>query len=70
MNDLLLSALTSEGRATSGELGDLDALAGFVDYVNHDGSSASDVRKMLDALVEQGVITLDGDHWKLQKRWP
>src|SRR4051812_6995623 len=62
MNDMLLPALTREGRTRSGTLGDLASLAGFLDYVNHDGTQPGDVRAMLDALAQQGILSIDGDH--------
>lgn len=69
-NDLLLCALTREGRERSGELGDLRSLASYLDYVNHDGTQPKDVRSMLDALERDGVLAIEGDRWKLLRSWP
>ena len=70
MNDVLIAAITKEGRAHSGELGDLESLARYLDYVNHDGSRAEDVRAMLDALVRDGVLAIAGTRFTLLTPWP
>jgi len=70
MKDVLIAALTNEGRAKSGELGDLGELASYLDYVNHDGSRAEDVRVMLDGLVRDGVLSIEGTRWTLITPWP
>lgn len=68
--DLLLAALTNQGRLQAGELGDLDALAKWMDYVNHDGSTADDVEGMLVTLETSGVLAREGQRWRLLTAWP
>jgi transposase-like protein len=70
LEELVLAALTREGRQRSGKLDSLSALADWVDYVNHDGCQPDEVRRMLRSLAKQGVLSLEGDRWKLLKPWP
>jgi DNA-binding IclR family transcriptional regulator len=69
--DLVVAALSHNGAVAEGELpADLSGVASFVDYVNHDGCDAAAVRRMLDALVERGVLAVDGGRWTLRRPWP
>ena len=67
---LVLSALTWSGKQTSGSLGDLASIAGYVDWQNHDGCTAAEVQSTLDELVADGTLAIDGDRWTLQRPWP
>lgn len=66
--ELALAALTKNGTVTSGTLDGLERIAGWLDYVNHDGSTAEDVSRLLASLGE--VLTIDGTHWELRAAWP
>ncbi|MBI4952298.1 MAG: hypothetical protein HY908_09705 [Myxococcales bacterium] len=68
--DLVLAALTRAGREIEGTLGDLAGIAGWIDYVNHDGCDAAEVRRILDGLVKDGWLTVKGKRWKLRRPWP
>lgn len=68
--DLLLAALTSDGQLQAGELGDLVALAKWLDHLNHDGSTPDDVERMLRALETAGQLAREGKRWRLLKPWP
>ena len=68
--DIVLHALTQGGVKRSGKLGNLDSLAGYVDYVNHDGCDAREVRRLLTEIEENGVLSVKGDEWRLRGEWP
>lgn len=69
-DDLILAALTDNGARTTGTIGDLAALARWLDAVNHDGSDAATIASDLDRLTHAGRITRDGDHFVLLGEWP
>ena len=58
--DLLLAALTRAGVERGGEVGELGHLAAWMDWQNHDGTTADEVRAMLDGLAERGLLELTG----------
>jgi hypothetical protein len=66
--ELAVAALTDNGLSTSGKLDGLDRIAGWLDYVNHDGSTADDVRRLLATLPE--VVVIEGERWRLVAPWP
>lgn len=69
--DIVLHALTDAGTRRAGEeLPDLARVASYVDYVNKDGCTAADVKAILDELVRDGVIALDGSKWRLLCEFP
>jgi hypothetical protein len=67
---LVVAALTNYAELRAGELGDLDPIARFVDWQNHDGSTADDVRRLLDELVADGVLEVGDGKWRLLVEWP
>lgn len=71
-DDLLLAALTKNGTCTEGSVGDHAGLAGWLDYVNHDGTTAEEVARDLTRLAREGRITLedDGATFRLVAPWP
>lgn len=58
LEDLALSCLTRDGRVRKGTLGDLSGIAGYIDYVNHDGCTPAGVRRLLRASVRAGVLAI------------
>jgi hypothetical protein len=68
--ELALSALTRNGTTRAGTLDDLAAIASWLDYVNHDGSTAADVRNLLAECARAGLIAIDGGAWRLLADWP
>jgi len=68
--ELALAALSRNGTKKSGTLSDLDRIAGWIDYVNHDACSANDVRALLDTFVTSGQLSIEGDRWRLREAWP
>lgn len=70
LDDQLLAALSKQGRVRSGTLGELADLASWIDYLNHDGCNAAEIRRMLAGLARDGRIALSGDRWRLLVRWP
>lgn len=68
--ELVLAALSSHGQQSGGVLTDLDGIAGWIDNINHDGCTGADVRRILDGLVEDGALGIEGDRWKLARPWP
>lgn len=68
--DLVLAALTRSAERRAGELGDLESIAGYVDWQNHDGCQVTDVERALAELVDAGVLAIDGDRWTLVGEWP
>jgi len=69
-DDLILGALTRNGADTEGPLGDLGALASWLDYVNKDGTTAQTVASDLERLAAAGTITLAPGRYRLVTRWP
>ncbi|MDX2092689.1 MAG: hypothetical protein SFX73_32790 [Kofleriaceae bacterium] len=71
-DDLVLAALTANGTRTEGALADatLAGMASWLDYVNHDGSTAASVRADLARLAATGHIVLEGAHFRLLAPWP
>jgi hypothetical protein len=65
--ELALAAVTKNGTKTSGTLGDLTGVAGWIDYINHDGCTAEDVRALLASCPE---VVITGTRWKLAAPWP
>ena len=70
--ELALAAITSNGARQSGTLtaAGLAQVASFIDYVNHDGCRAEDVRALLAACGAQGTLELRGHEWSLPEPWP
>lgn len=68
--ELALHALTRAGAETAGELRELDGIASYLDYVNKDGSTAADVRRLLAELVDAGRIEIAGERWRLTGEFP
>lgn len=68
--ELVLAAVTNNGTRRKGKIGDLSEISKYVDYVNHDGSMPLDVRRLLDELVAEGALRVDGDHFFLLRPWP
>lgn len=63
--ELALAALTKHGTRSEGEIAELAGVASWIDYINHDGSTADDIRALLAPLV-----TFDGTRWSFAGRWP
>jgi hypothetical protein len=72
IDELALAALTKNGGSREGTLSDelLAGIAGWVDYVNHDGCTAREARAMLDRWVRQGTLAIEGTRWRLLRPWP
>ncbi len=68
--DLVLAALTQLGRHRTGPLGELATLASWLDYVNHDGTTAESLEQELAALVRDGWIAIEAGHFRLLRPWP
>jgi transposase-like protein len=71
-DDLVLAALTANGTRAEGSIAEetLAGIASWLDYVNHDGSTAASVRADLARLAEAGRIALEGAHFRLLAPWP
>jgi hypothetical protein len=69
-DDLLLAALTKNGEQTAGDIGSLASIASWLDYVNHDGSSAAEVERDLARLAAAGRIVLHAGRFRLVGDWP
>jgi len=69
-DDLLLAALTKNGEQVEGEIGSLSAIAAWLDYVNHDGTTAAEVERDLDRLASAGRIVLHDGRFRLVVSWP
>ena len=65
--ELALAALTSNGTLTSGKLDDLRSIAGWLDYVNHDACTETDVRRLL---AECPQLEINDGSWRLRAAWP
>jgi hypothetical protein len=69
--DLLVAALSDNGAHTRGTMpSQLGTLASFIDYVNKDGCTTTDVRNMLRQLGRDGILRFEGDTWTLIAPWP
>ena len=68
--ELVLAMLTKNGVEPSGALVDLEGMAAYIDYVNHDGSTAADIQRMLDGHVKTGWLAIHQDTWSLLRPWP
>lgn len=68
--DLLLAAITDNGARVEGPLPELRTLASWLDYTNHDGSTAEEVARMLDDLVHRGALALAEGRYRLLVPWP
>lgn len=71
-DDLLLAALTHNGTVHEGRVGDPAGLAGWLDYVNKDGTTADEVARDLERLAREGRIVLgeQGTTFRLAAPWP
>lgn len=69
-HDLVLAALTDCGRNTTGEVHELASIASYVDWQNHDGSTAEDVRQLIDDLIAQGTLAIENGRFRLLRPWP
>jgi hypothetical protein len=70
LEELALAALTNNGLEPEFSLMELARVAAWLDYVNHDGSTEADVRRLLDALAEQGLVELGERAGRLLRDWP
>ncbi len=69
--EIVLHALTDAGTRVSGDsLPRLAAVASYVDFVNKDGCTVEEVRRILDGLVAEGVLAMDGERWELLVEFP
>lgn len=68
--ELVLAALSSEGQQSEGALIDLEPIADWIDYINRDGCTVADVRRILDGLVDDGALRIQADRWMLARPWP
>lgn len=68
-DDLLLAALTRNGEQTEGPIGDLAAIAAWLDYVNHDGSRAPEIEQDLVRLAADGWLTIESGRFRMLRRW-
>lgn len=70
VEELVLASLTHNGLVTTGTLGDLSCIAGWIDYVNKDACTVADVRAHLATFQATGQLTIEGDRWILNRPWP
>lgn len=70
--ELALAAITNNGARSRGTLSAaaLARVAAWLDYLDHDGCRADEVREMLADWAKEGVLTLQGDQWTLVAPWP
>jgi hypothetical protein len=68
--ELALAALTNNGLEPEFTFADLARVAAWLDYVNHDGSTEEDVRRLLQGLAEQGLLELGERAGRLLRDWP
>ena len=69
-DDLIFAALSANGARSEGPVGDLAHLASWIDYVNHDGTSAAEVARDLERLARAGRIALEAGRFRLLVPWP
>lgn len=67
---IVLHAVTDAGTLPSGELPDLACVASYVDYVDKNGMTAAGVQAILDELVAEGVLAIDGERFRLLVEFP
>lgn len=67
LGELAVAALTANGTRLTGTL-DLAGVARWLDYINHDGSTADDARALLATVPE--LVAIDGARWKLVGEFP
>jgi hypothetical protein len=71
LDDLLIAALSCNGEQSEGELpADYAHLAGWLDYINHDGCTADEARARVAKLAVDGLVELRGETWRLLVAWP
>jgi len=68
--ELVLASLSQNGVLQSFSIADLSSVAGYIDYVNHDGCTEQDVRAMLEELGRAGAIAIEGTQARLLRAWP
>lgn len=55
---LVLAAITADGTRAEGALSELEAIAGWIDYVNHDGTTPAELRADLERFAQAGLVSL------------
>ncbi|MGZ3422632.1 MAG: hypothetical protein ACXWUG_05960 [Polyangiales bacterium] len=71
VSDLVIAALTANGTRKAGALPtDYAAVASFVDYVNHDGCTADEVRGVVETLSRDGTLRIHDGQFELLVTWP
>lgn len=71
VDDLVIAALTANGTRKAGPLPtDYATVASFVDYVNHDGCTAGEVRSVVESLSRNGTLRVHDGHFELLVPWP
>ncbi len=65
--ELAVAALTANGTRRTGTL-DLAGVARWLDYLNHDGSTAADARRLLASV--PALVAIDGERWRLVGEFP
>lgn len=68
--DIVLHVISRAGTVEAGALPDLSRVASYLDYVNKDGSTADQIRALLEELADAGRIALDDDGWRLLRPFP
>lgn len=68
--DLVLAALTGSGARAEGPVPELGHVAAFLDWANHDGSTAEEVASLLDALIAEGALAVSEGRFRLLRPWP
>ncbi len=71
--DLVLACVTEQGQKPRGpwpSADELRTLASYLDFVNKDGSKAADVERMLDELVQEGILEREADEYVLRVPFP
>ncbi|MBW1881424.1 MAG: hypothetical protein JRJ84_23965 [Deltaproteobacteria bacterium] len=67
---IILHAITDAGAMRSGQLPNLARVADYCDYVNKDGATAAVVQGIIDELVRDGMLAIEGEHWRLLRDFP
>jgi hypothetical protein len=67
---IVLHALTDAGKVQSGPLPDLARVANYLDFVNKDASTAAQVQALIDELVDEGVLAVEGGRFRLLRAFP
>lgn len=64
---LVLATLTADGTRTTGPCSarELDALAAWLDYVNHDGTTSAELRTDLMRFAQVGWLAIEGERFTL-----